>query len=255
MSVLAALLLAVGIADLVGHGTRSRAVRYAVGPVVLIGVAAIGDLRRPTDVALLLLAAATGAAWQFLRHGAGGCTAGRYAGPGGSRALWALGGGAAIVAVTAGSSSHADGILGHWLRHNTFTALHGLPADRFLLIVAIAVIQLATGNELVRLVLTSIGAVKPEGVPQPSDELRGGRLLGPMERLFILGLGLAGQPTAAALVIAAKGLIRFPELQARRSARLEVSGLGIDAVTEYFLVGSFVSWLIALGGLGLAALG
>ena len=41
-------------------------------------------------------------------------------------------------------------------------------------------------------------------------------------------------------VVAAKGLLRFPELQA---ARKEPT---IAAVTEYFLVGSFVSWLVAL---------
>ena len=79
--------------------------------------------------------------------------------------------------------------------------------------------------------------------PQPSDQLRGGRLLGPMERLLILGLGLSGQLTAAGLVIAAKGLIRFPELQSKRDERTTVEGVGIDEVTEYFLVGSFVSWL------------
>ena len=76
-------------------------------------------------------------------------------------------------------------------------------------------------------------------------EEEGGRLLGPMERLVILGLGLAGDYTAAGIVVAAKGLLRFPELQA---ARKEPT---IAAVTEYFLVGSFTSWLLALGGIGL----
>ena len=70
-----------------------------------------------------------------------------------------------------------------------------------------------------------------------------------MERVLIIGLGLAGQLTAAGLVIAAKGLIRFPELQSKRSDRESVDGAGIDEVTEYFLVGSFVSWLVALGSL------
>jgi hypothetical protein len=73
-----------------------------------------------------------------------------------------------------------------------------------------------------------------------------------MERLVILGLGLAGQLTAAGLVIAAKGLIRFPELQAKRSETTSVDGVGIDEVTEYFLVGSFVSWILALASLALA---
>jgi len=79
----------------------------------------------------------------------------------------------------------------------------------------------------------------------------GTSLLGPMERVLIIGLGLAGQLTAAGLVIAAKGLIRFPELQAKRDDRTSIDGVGIDAVTEYFLVGSFVSWLVALVSLAL----
>ena len=72
-----------------------------------------------------------------------------------------------------------------------------------------------------------------------------------MERVLILGLGLAGQLTAAGLVIAAKGLIRFPELQSKRDETTTVEAVGIDEVTEYFLVGSFVSWLVALLSLAL----
>ena len=63
-----------------------------------------------------------------------------------------------------------------------------------------------------------------------------------MERLLILALALAGQVTAATVVVAAKGLLRFPELQARREQER------IHRLTEYFLVGSFASWLVALGG-------
>jgi hypothetical protein len=51
---------------------------------------------------------------------------------------------------------------------------------------------------LVRLLLGSVGSIKPAGQPQASDRLKGGRLMGPMERL-------------------------------------------------YFLVGSFASWILALG--------
>jgi hypothetical protein len=70
-----------------------------------------------------------------------------------------------------------------------------------------------------------------------------------MERIFILGLGLAGQVTAAGIVIAAKGIIRWPELQATSPDQR----VGVDEVTEYFLIGSFTSWLLALGSLWLAA--
>ena len=88
------------------------------------------------------------------------------------------------------------------------------------------------------------------GVPAADNEksLKGGRLLGPMERLLIVGLGLAGHVTAASIVVAAKGLLRFPELQRGSGAG------GPSDVTEYFLIGSFASWLLALGGVALCAL-
>ena len=96
----------------------------------------------------------------------------------------------------------------------------------------------------IRLVLDAVG------VPAADNEksLKGGRLLGPMERLVIVGLGLAGHVTAASIVVAAKGLLRFPELQRGSGAG------GPSDVTEYFLIGSFASWLLALGGVALCAL-
>jgi hypothetical protein len=76
-----------------------------------------------------------------------------------------------------------------------------------------------------------------------------------MERLVILGLGLAGELGAAGIVIAAKGLLRFPEVQAAAraggGAAYQGGPAGIDDITEYFLVGSFVSWLTALASLAL----
>jgi hypothetical protein len=117
--------------------------------------------------------------------------------------------------------------------------------DPELLLVAGGVLlaQLATTNVLVRLVLDAVG------VPASDNEkaLKGGRLLGPMERLMVVGLGLAGELTAAGIVVAAKGLLRFPELQ--RGARS-----GPTDMTEYFLIGSFASWLLALGGVALVRL-
>ena len=97
--------------------------------------------------------------------------------------------------------------------------------------------QLSTGNVLVRLVLDAVG------VPAASNEkqLRGGRLLGPMERLFLLLLTSVGQLGAGAVVVAAKGLLRWPELK-------RTSESGPTDVSEYFLIGSLASWLVALGG-------
>src|SRR5690606_32592390 len=156
-----------------------------------------------------------------------------------------------------GTLSPTDGsTLDSWLTGNALTEDSSLGADQVLLVIGGLLIQLSTGNIIVRLVLAHIGALRPAGVPQPADTLKGGRLLGPMERIFILGLGLAGQVTAAGLVIAAKGLIRFPELQAQAKAdsadpTATIRGQGIDALTEYFLIGSFVSWLVALSTLAL----
>ncbi|GAA1940355.1 hypothetical protein [Nocardioides marmoribigeumensis] len=121
--------------------------------------------------------------------------------------------------------------------------LSSVSPDRLVLVLGVLVAQLSTVNLLVRLVLDAVG------VPAATNEksLKGGRLLGPMERLLIVGLGLAGHVTAASIVVAAKGLLRFPELQ--RGAATS----GPSDVTEYFLIGSFASWLLALGGVALCA--
>ena len=41
------------------------------------------------------------------------------------------------------------------------------------MVVGVVLLQLVTGNQLVRLLLGSVGAVKPAGEPQPSDRLQG----------------------------------------------------------------------------------
>ncbi|TWP37621.1 hypothetical protein [Leekyejoonella antrihumi] len=249
MSVVAILLVSLGLGDLARSRDLGRpAVAYAVAVATIVLLAVLADLHTWADILLLALTAATTVAWIMLSGRA------IRTGHGERAAVASLGAGLLVVLACAGATSRAEGVLRQWLESSDLAHLQGLSADRFLLVVGLFLVQLGTGNELVRLVLAVVGAIKPAGQPQPSDRLRGGRLLGPMERVFILGLGLTGAITAAALVIAAKGLIRFPELSARRSATQQVSGVGIDEVTEYFLVGSFVSWLVALSALGLAYL-
>jgi hypothetical protein len=113
-----------------------------------------------------------------------------------------------------------------------------------LVVIGVLLTQLSTANVAVRLLLDAVG------VPAVTHEkqLKGGRILGPMERLFLLGLGLAGSLGAAAVVVAAKGLLRYPELR-----RAEGETAATD-VSEYFLIGSFASWLLALAGLGVVVL-
>ena len=114
------------------------------------------------------------------------------------------------------------------------------PLDEVVVAVGVVLVQLSTANLVIRLLLDAVG------VPATSNEkqLKGGRVLGPMERVLILGLGVAGSLGAASVVVAAKGLLRFPELQ--REVGEPHDGPG--DITEYFLIGSFASWLIALGG-------
>lgn len=72
-----------------------------------------------------------------------------------------------------------------------------------------------------------------------TSRLLGGRIIGPLERLLIVFLALAGAPTLIAALLAAKGIVRFPEISADR---------GTGSKAEEFLIGSLTSW-------GLAALG
>ena len=136
----------------------------------------------------------------------------------------------------AGVDAAAGGPLARWWGSLGLPRLGRVPLDRALMVLAVMLAQIGTGNVVVRLVLDAAGAHSQPGV------LRGGRWLGPMERVFVVGLALAGQATAASVVIAAKGILRFPELQDQRGP-----GQRIDVVTEYFLLGSFTSWLVALG--------
>ena len=155
-------------------------------------------------------------------------------------------GAGSVLIVSSGRGSAVHGVVARWASW-TDVPLGAVSPTQLLMAIGVVLLQLVTGNQLVRLVLGSVGAVRPAGEPQPSDRLKGGRLLGPMERLLILGLGLGGQLAAASAVVAAKSIIRFPEINAQKAR--ENGTIGIDDVTEYFLVGSFASWIVALGGL------
>ncbi|MGO4299739.1 hypothetical protein [Leifsonia sp. RAF41] len=66
--------------------------------------------------------------------------------------------------------------------------------------------------------------------------LRGGRVIGPLERILIVALALFGAEAVIVGLLAAKGIVRFPEISAdgRRGSK-----------AEEFLIGSLVSWTIA----------
>lgn len=75
-------------------------------------------------------------------------------------------------------------------------------------------------------------------VSDPRAGFKGGRLIGPLERILVMILTLAAAYPILAAMLAAKGIVRFPEI-----SRDGETG----ARAEYFLVGSLVSWVIGLG--------
>ena len=85
-------------------------------------------------------------------------------------------------------------------------------------------------NYAVRLILSRVRGVRLPAEPGA------GRWIGGMERLLIYILILMGEPGAAGLVVAAKSLLRFPEITSS-AGRLS---------PEYVLVGSLASWLLGV---------
>lgn len=244
MSWLGLLLVGLAVTDLVHSVRPVRRLPEAVAAVVTLALGLLAGLSSGRDLVAVLVVAAVVVAWgQAVTWGFG------------RRRAWvplAVLGVSVLVAIAfSGQAGPVDGPLRSWVEGSGLPLLADLDADRFLLLLGVVLVQLSTGNVIVRLVLESTGTLLPPEERDPDGdprvELKGGRLLGPMERLLILGLGLAGQLTAASLVVAAKGLLRFPELSSRREQER------IHRLTEYFLVGSFVSWLVALTGVALLA--
>lgn len=122
--------------------------------------------------------------------------------------------------------------------------LAALPADpaptpiTALVTVLALVVGVGGGDPVTRLVLerttfpteesSSGGLVAADG----RELLRGGRMIGLLERLAVAGVVVAGFPDALAVVIAIKGVGRFSELDSA-------------AVRERFIVGTLVSWIWA----------
>lgn len=242
MSWIAVLLVGLAVADL-AHSIRPvRVVNECTGAAAAVGVGLLAGLTSIADVLALAVVALVVVLW--------GQTVTRSIGHGRAWVpLVVLGGALALGVLTSGWAGSVDGPFDRWLAHVGVPALQDVSGDRALLLLGAFLVQLSTGNVVVRLVLAATGTTNPTygSEPDPEQRLKGGRLLGPMERVFIVGLGLAGHLTAASIVIAAKGLLRFPELQSKGEQ------IRIHRLTEYFLVGSFVSWLVALSSLALLA--
>lgn len=112
--------------------------------------------------------------------------------------------------------------------------------------VAAVVIAVAGGSPVVRLLLDRTTFDEQEGlhggiVVGERELLRGGEVIGLLERLAVVGAIIAGFPEALAVIIAIKGVGRFTELDD-------------GAVRERFIVGTLGSWIWAAAAAGLVLL-
>jgi hypothetical protein len=81
-----------------------------------------------------------------------------------------------------------------------------------------------------------VASVRAGEKPKRGPELKGGRIIGPIERLLIVVLAFAGVPQIIAALAAAKGIVRFPEISEDRRS---------GSKAEEFLVGSLASWTLS----------
>ena len=144
----------------------------------------------------------------------------------------------AVAFAAAGAVDGADGLAVEWYGGLDTRFSRTVPVEQFLLGVSVVLFLLATGNRLVRLVLDVAGTPAAAG----ESALKGGRILGPIERLFVAGMVISGDLPGIAVLITAKGLLRLPEI---RSSTQQGAGAG-DDVTEYFLIGTLASLLLAV---------
>ena len=105
----------------------------------------------------------------------------------------------------------------------------------WVVVVVVVAALTAPSNWLVRRLLTSVGAMPTGGVEGA------GRWIGILERLLLFCLVVIDEAGAAGLVVAAKAILRFPE----------ITGEEPHLPAEYVLIGSLASWLLAVvGGIG-----
>lgn len=241
MIVLAVLFAALGVADAVRNLPRGYAWSFVAGGAVILALGLTSNAGW-----WLLLDAAVVAGWLVLTRE----SAMRREG------YWALGLlSASVLAIIAlgGLLPETGGPLATWYEQLPFAALSGISVTTFALAAGSVLLLIETANVVVRIALTRMKTDDPPlsdtvertrfgwrrkpVVVAPAPILRGGRLIGPLERVFLFALALAGQFVAIGAIVAAKGIIRFPEI-----SKDDAGG----SKAEYFLVGSLSSWATVL---------
>ena len=225
MIALALLLVSLGAADLVrpqDRPARGAVVRSVVTAAVVAGLACWGT-GLPAWWAVAVVAVV--ASWVLTTPG--------------STALqphpWPLVVLVGLAVAAVASSAHQptpDGWLTDWYASLELAAVRDVSFTGFALGAGCLVFLVDSANIIVRMVLASTDA----GVMATEQTLKGGRVLGPIERIVIFAMALSGEYAALTAVVAAKGILRFPEISRDVAGRK----------AEYVLVGSFVSWALAL---------
>ncbi len=213
MSVLAVLLAAVGAADLIGRRIFSGLL------VVVVGLLLIGAGWHTLWLAPLLGVVVF--VW---------IVAARSDSMAGITLLAVY---CAVLVLLSGVITFDDRPMQDWYDDLAIPGLATVPLDQALLGLGVVLFLTTAANVVVRSVLDLTG---PRVLAQ-EDDLQGGRVLGPLERWFVFACAVTGNLAAIAIVVAAKGILRFPEISRDKPEGLRA---------EYVLVGSFASWGLAL---------
>jgi hypothetical protein len=210
----------------------------AAGTTAVAAVAALSGMEGRSLALVVAIAFAILALWEAFD-----LLPARYAKP--ELALGLVAGLIAVLTALAGSADPVEGDLARWYSGLGFDFTDRIPVDQFLLGVGACALLLVTGNRIVRFALAATETSLPKG----EGTMRGGRVLGPMERLIVAASIVSGAAAGAGFVIAAKGLLRFREIQGsrdddpgRRGRRVPTR---VDEITEYFLIGTFTSVFVA----------
>jgi hypothetical protein len=178
---------------------------------------------------------------------------------------WALAGLAVVVVLTlfvfdplqvSPTEGFTPSPFSTWYDRGAPSFLAGVGFLAFATAIAAFLFLLNSANFVVRTVIDLTGvevADAPDAPAEPANTpvakrkvaLKGGRFLGPIERIMILALGLAGQFGAIAAVVGAKSIIRYPEISKSNDN---------GKTAEYFLIGSGLSWGLALLALAISVL-
>jgi hypothetical protein len=119
------------------------------------------------------------------------------------------------------------------------------PSDAHRIAVLLAgVVAVAGGGLVTTQVFTLVDRDARSSVHRAGDVLRGGAWIGALERLAVYAAVLAGWGPGLAIVLAVKGLGRYPELRNQEDT----------SAAERFIIGTFTSVLWAIACAGVATL-